>query len=67
MRHAFAEGLRAGWDDVISGAVLAREVLAALLDSVVDIVSGKPLPRIDLKEASMAPELGTRYRRDKAA
>jgi hypothetical protein len=67
MRHAFAEGLRAGWDDVISSAVLAREILAAFLDCVVDIMSGKPMPRIDLKEVKMAPELEARRRGNKAA
>lgn len=69
MRRAFAEGLRAGWDDLISSALLAREFLAALLDCVVDIVSGRPLPHIDLPEVTMGPEAAARRsrRRDKAA
>jgi hypothetical protein len=67
MRHAVAEGLRAGWDDVISSAVLAREVLAALLHCIVDTISGKPMPRIDLKEAKAVLEPETRRRRNEAA
>src|SRR5207253_1357258 len=43
MRHAFTERLRAGWDDLISSAVLAREILAALFDCIADMVSGGPL------------------------
>ena len=56
MRRAFKEGLRAGWDDMISSAVLAREIVAALFDCIMDMVSGKPLPHLDLPEEKTAPE-----------
>jgi hypothetical protein len=69
MRHAFTEGLRAGWDDLISGAVLAREILTALFACMVDMVSGRPLPHIDLPEERVGPEVAARRSRwrDRAA
>ncbi|PYX80711.1 MAG: hypothetical protein DMG70_22550 [Acidobacteria bacterium] len=63
MRHAFTERLRAGWDDLISSAVLAREILAALFDCIADMVSGRPLPHIDLPEERMGPEVAARRSR----
>src|SRR5207253_1357261 len=39
MRHAFTERLRAGWDDLISSAVLAREILAALFNGPPETIS----------------------------
>jgi hypothetical protein len=61
MRHALEEGLRATWDAVVAIAVLAREVMAAFLDCMIDIVTGKPMPGIDLHEARMAPEVTARH------
>ena len=68
MRRAFTEGLRAGWDDMISSAALGREIVAALFHWIMDIVSGRPLPHLDLPEERMAPQVARRLRgRDKAA
>jgi hypothetical protein len=41
---------------MISSAVLAREIVAALFDCIMDMVSGKPLPHLDLPEEKTAPE-----------
>jgi hypothetical protein len=53
---AMREKILWGWDRIQAGCELGWMILAAVLASLADLISGREIPHPDLKQAAPSPE-----------